>query len=149
MGGSGRVGSSVATDLLAFTQADIILAGRNLTLGKKVCDRLGQRAQFLQLDLANRDGISRAIAQAYLVIHCAGPFHHRDTHVLETCIAYGVNYIDVSDHPSFTRKAMNCATAAAKAGVTAIVNTGIFPGISNSMVRQGCGEIRRSRKNST
>ena len=141
LGGSGRIGSSVAADLLRFTQAEIIIAGRNGVLGKKVCDRLGERGRFLPLDLSDHEGLTQAIAQADLVIHCAGPFHYRDTQVLETCIAHGVNYIDVSDHPSFTRKAMSCAAAAEKAGVTAIVNTGIFPGISNSMVRQDVEQL--------
>ncbi|MBM0743787.1 saccharopine dehydrogenase NADP-binding domain-containing protein [Phormidium sp. CLA17] len=141
LGGSGRIGSSVAADLLTFTQAKIVIAGRNPILGKKVCDHLGERGQFLPLDLGDHDGLTQAISQADLVIHCAGPFHYRDTQVLETCIHHGVSYVDVSDHPSFTRKAMNCTAAAAAAGVTAIVNTGIFPGISNSMVRQDVEQL--------
>lgn len=141
LGGSGRIGSSVAADLIAHTQADIWLAGRNTTTGANVCDRLGQRAHFVALDLDDHHGLQTAVAQADLVIHCAGPFHYRDTQVLETCIQQGVNYVDVSDHPSFTRKVMACQEQAAAAGVTAIVNTGIFPGISNSMVRQDVEQL--------
>jgi saccharopine dehydrogenase-like NADP-dependent oxidoreductase len=141
LGGSGRIGSSVAADLLRFTSAEIIIAGRNVALGKKVCDRLGSRGRFLPLDLGDREGLTQAISQADLVIHCAGPFHYRDTQVLETCIQHGVNYIDVSDHPSFTHKAISCAAAAKTAGIMAIINTGIFPGISNSMVRQNVEQL--------
>ena len=141
VGGSGRIGSSVAADLLANTQAQVIIAGRNLLVGSRVCDRLGDRAQFLSLDLADRVGLNNAITMSALVVNCAGPFHYRDTAVLDTCIANGINYVDVSDHPSFTRKAMACALAAEQAGVTAIVNTGIFPGISNSMVRRDVEQL--------
>jgi saccharopine dehydrogenase-like NADP-dependent oxidoreductase len=144
MGGSGRIGRSVAADILTHTPAEVILAGRNPVVGERICRQLANHhgpqpdssVQFLALDLADSDGFSRAIAGANLVVHCAGPFHYRDTAVLEHCIDQGINYVDVSDHPSYTRKAMACATAATQAGVTAIVNTGIFPGISNSMVRQ-------------
>ncbi len=136
LGGSGRIGSSVAADLIHHTEAEIVVAGRNGAAGERVCQSLGDRGQFLALDLADSDRLRAAIAHANLVIHCAGPFHYRDTSVLQTCIDSGVNYIDVSDHPSFTRKATACSDAAAQAGITAIVNTGIFPGISNSMVRQ-------------
>jgi len=136
VGGSGRIGSQVAADLITYTQAEIVITGRNEPVGEKVRDRLGNRARFLSLDLAQRDTLRSAVAAADLVIHCAGPFHYRDAIVLQTCIEHGVNYLDVSDHPSFTRKAMEFAPAAAAAGVTAIVNTGIFPGISNSMVRR-------------
>jgi len=88
--------------------------------------------------------LRQAVAGANLVIHCAGPFHHRDARVLQTCIEIGVNYLDVSDHRSFTQKALAYSDVAVKAGVTAIVNTGVFPGISNSMARQGVEQLDES-----
>lgn len=77
------------------------------------------------------------------MIHTAGPFHFRDARVLKTCIEMGVNYLDVSDHRSFTLKALEYQDLAWAAGVTAVVNTGIFPGISNSMVRQDVETLDR------
>lgn len=141
VGGSGRIGSSVAADLLAHTSAEIVITGRNTLAGVQVRDRLGTRVQFLGLDLSDRENLTAAISGSDLVIHCAGPFHYRDAIVLKTCIEHGVNYVDVSDHPSFTRKAMDYAELAANAGVTAVINTGIFPGISNSMVLQDVEQL--------
>lgn len=141
VGGSGRIGSHVAADLLTYTQAEVVVTGRNEVAGTNVVDRLGDRVHFLNLDLSEREALKSAIASADLVIHCAGPFHYRDAIVLQTCIEHGVNYLDVSDHPSFTRKAMEFGPAAEVAGVTAIVNTGIFPGISNSMVRRDVEQL--------
>jgi saccharopine dehydrogenase-like NADP-dependent oxidoreductase len=146
VGGSGRIGSQVAADLLAYTAAEVTITGRNHGVGEKVRDRLGERVHFLPLDLADRGGIKSAIASVDLVIHCAGPFHYRDAIVLQTCIEHGVNYIDVSDHPSFTRKAIEYSEAAAAANITAIVNTGIFPGISNSMVRRDMEQLDTADK---
>ncbi len=146
LGGSGRIGRSVAADLLAYTDAEILLAGRNGAAGERARARLGSRTRFLTLDLEDQAGLNSTIAQSDLVIHCAGPFHYRDARVLKTCIDKGVNYIDVSDHPSFTRKAMEYSAAAETAGVTAIVNTGIFPGISNSMVRQDVEQLDTAEK---
>jgi len=141
LGGSGRIGSSVAADLLAHTQADIVITGRTISTGINVRDRLGARVTFLNLDLGDRENLRSAISGSDLVIHCAGPFHYRDATVLQTCIESGVNYVDISDHSSFTRKAMDYAEMATNAGVTAIVNTGIFPGISNSMVLQDVEQL--------
>jgi saccharopine dehydrogenase-like NADP-dependent oxidoreductase len=135
IGGSGRIGSSVAADLVAHTQAEITITGRNQVTGNAVSSNLGSKVQFLALDLADKELLREAIAQSQIVIHCAGPFHHRDATVLKICIENGVHYLDVSDHRSFTVKALNYQSEAEKAGITAIVNTGIFPGISNSMVR--------------
>lgn len=136
IGGRGRIGSSVAQDILTHTQAQITITGRTPQSGTG-----DPRVQFLVLDLADVDKLREAIATANLVIHCAGPFHYRDANVLKTSIEQGVNYLDVSDHRSFTTKALKYHDAAVAAGVTAIVNTGIFPGISNSMVRLGIEEL--------
>ncbi|MBV9384999.1 MAG: saccharopine dehydrogenase NADP-binding domain-containing protein [Chroococcidiopsidaceae cyanobacterium CP_BM_ER_R8_30] len=141
LGGRGRIGSSVAQDIATHTQAQITITSRKPSAGLALSKQLGPQVEFLTLDLADVAGLKAAIAAANLVIHCAGPFHYRDTSVLRICIEHGVNYLDVSDHRSFTRKALDCSSAAKAAGVTAIVNTGIFPGISNSMVRQGVEQI--------
>ena len=141
LGGRGRIGSSVAQDIATHTPAQVTITSRKQIAGKVVSDRLGEQVKLITLDLADIAGLRQAIAQSNLVIHCAGPFHYRDTSVLKICIEQGVNYLDVSDHPSFTQKALECRAAAEAAGVTAIVNTGIFPGISNSMVRQGVEQL--------
>jgi saccharopine dehydrogenase-like NADP-dependent oxidoreductase len=131
IGGSGRIGSSVALDIATHTDAEVIVTGR------KHKQELEKPLQFLALDLDDLQGLKNAIAPCHLVIHCAGPFHYRDGRVLKTCIEQGVNYIDVSDHRSFYQKVIKYRDEAAAAGITAILNTGVFPGISNSMVRQG------------
>ena len=141
IGGCGRIGSSVAQDIATYTDAGIIVTGRE----QKKQD-VENPLQFLRLDLADLDGLRKAIAGCTLVIHCAGPFHYRDGRVLKTCIEEGVNYIDLSDHRSFHHKALAYREEAAATGVTAILNTGIFPGISNSMVRQGVEQLDRAEK---
>ncbi|MEA5569769.1 saccharopine dehydrogenase family protein [Calothrix sp. UHCC 0171] len=130
LGGRGRIGNSVVQDILAHTQAEVTITGR--TAGT-VTDN--QRVRFMVLDLMEENKLRNALASSHLVIHCAGPFHYRDAKVLEFCVEHGVNYLDVSDHRSFTIKALEYHPHAMNAGVTAIVNTGIFPGISNSIVR--------------
>jgi saccharopine dehydrogenase-like NADP-dependent oxidoreductase len=146
LGGSGRIGSKVATDLIAHTSSHVTIAGRNLTTGAEVSQQLGDRVQFVAIDLTNVAQLQDAISRADLVIHCAGPFHYRDAGVLKLCIEQGVNYVDVSDHPSFTRKALAYKAAAESAGITAVINTGIFPGISNSMVRRDVEQLDQAEK---
>jgi saccharopine dehydrogenase-like NADP-dependent oxidoreductase len=145
LGGQGRIGRSVAQDLVANTQAKITVTGRTLKSEATVKQQESPQVQFLALDLADQEGLKHAIASHDLVIHCAGPFLYRDTSVLKTCIEQGVNYLDVSDNRTFTRKALACRDAAT-AGVTAIVNSGIFPGISNSMVRHDVEQLDEAER---
>ncbi|OLP19110.1 saccharopine dehydrogenase [Leptolyngbya sp. 'hensonii'] len=141
LGGTGRIGRAVAADLVAHTQARITITGQHLPRGAAVARALGPAVTFLPLALEDEPALHRAIAAHTLIIHCAGPFLYRDTQVLQACIEHEVNYLDVSDNRSFTLKALAAKEAAAAAGVTAIINTGIFPGISNSMVRRDMEQL--------
>ena len=140
LGGQGRIGKSVALDIVTHTDADAIVTGRE----KK--QNLDNRLQFLTLDLADTQALQKAIASSDLVIHCAGPFHYRDGKVVKICIEEGVNYLDVSDHRSFYERVVKYRQDAIDKGVTAILNTGIFPGISNSMVLQGVEQLDSAEK---
>lgn len=134
IGGTGRIGSSIAQDLAGHTDAQIVVTGRQ-TPSSPI------PYTFFPLDLAERDRLKEAIQGCRLVIHCAGPFHYRDGRVLATCIECGVDYLDVSDCRSFAEKAIEYSDRAAAAGVTAILHTGVFPGISNSMARLGVEQL--------
>lgn len=140
VGGRGRIGSSVAQDLVTHTDAEITITGRDPE-GSITPGLSPDRVQYQTLDLADTAAIRKAVSSSNLVVHCAGPFHYRDAGVLKTCIEEGVNYTDVSDSRSFTRRALNLRENAKDAGITAIINTGIFPGVSNSMVRRDVEQL--------
>ncbi|MEM8677476.1 MAG: saccharopine dehydrogenase NADP-binding domain-containing protein [Cyanobacteria bacterium P01_G01_bin.67] len=139
IGGCGRIGNSVAQDIISHNDAEVTITSRQ--------PRSPQAPfKFLALDLNDLQQLHQAIAEQDLIIHCAGPFHHRDGRVLATCINLGINYLDVSDHRSFYQRVIKYQDQAIAQGVTAILNTGIFPGISNSMVKQGIEQFDLPQK---
>lgn len=140
IGGRGRIGSSVALDLVTHTDAEITVTGREAE-GSIGDGWPPERVQYLPLNIADSTVLREAVSSSNLVIHTAGPFHYRDASVLKTCIETGVNYLDVSDSRIFTHRALELREIAQDAGITAIINTGIFPGISNSMVRRDVEEL--------
>lgn len=149
LGGTGKIGSAVALDLLQHTSAILVLTGRSPRWPSMVSDWIassgdarGDRVQLLALDLGEVSALEQAIAAADLVIHCAGPFRDRNLTVLETCIQKGIPYLDVSDSPDYVRQALALRSQAKTAGVTAIVSTGVFPGLSNSMVRLAVEQVQ-------
>ncbi|MGV2827446.1 saccharopine dehydrogenase family protein [Myxosarcina sp. GI1(2024)] len=139
IGGCGRIGNSVAWDIVNHTDATVIVTSRTQ---KTVEPPL----KFQILDLADTEKLTAAISSVDLVVHCAGPYSHRDGKVLKISIDRGVNYLDVSDRSSFYRQVISDRERAKEKGVTAILNTGIFPGISNSMVKQGVEQFDRPEK---
>lgn len=140
LGGQGRIGRQVAADLLKHTAAEVTLTGRH-KVSPELLHSFQRPVNTFVLDLADDDRLATVIALQDLVIHCAGPFHYRDDRVLRHCIQSGVNYVDVSDHRSFYQQVIALQDPAIASGITAILNTGIFPGISNSMVRQGVEQL--------
>ncbi|NEP62017.1 MAG: NAD-dependent epimerase/dehydratase family protein [Symploca sp. SIO2G7] len=136
-GGGGRIGRNVAADLLRHTDVTMTLTGRR----SRPDFALQSRQQYLTLPLSNRQGVKDAIAHHDLVIHCAGPFRTRDFGILTQCIEQKTPYIDVADSPDYVGEALAFSEVAQAAGVTCIISTGVFPGISNSMVRQGIEQL--------
>ncbi len=133
VGGTGRIGSSIAEDLLKYSDVEVTITGRSPISPRR---NLDSRLRFETLEISHPKSLEIAIAHADLVIHCAGPFALRDQAVLKTCIAKKVDYLDVSDDRHFTIEALSLSHEAEQAGITAIINTGVFPGISNSLVRE-------------
>ena len=139
IGGCGRIGKSVAQDIVEHTDAEVTITSRHPQPAV-------EPFQFMVLDLANPSQLDQAIAEQDLIVHCAGPFHYRDGRVLKRCIERGIDYIDVSDHRSFYQQVIKHQDQAIASGITAILNTGIFPGISNSMVKQGVEQFDQPQK---
>ncbi len=132
VGGCGRVGRCIAADLRRYTQSAVTVTTRQpRSFG------IEEGLSVLTLNLADRGAVEAAIAAHDLVIHCAGPFRYRDDHVLRSCIAAGVDYLDIADNPDYVTQAQALSDAAQAAGITAIQSTGVFPGLSNLMARQG------------
>ncbi|MGB3299655.1 MAG: saccharopine dehydrogenase NADP-binding domain-containing protein [Phormidesmis sp.] len=142
LGGGGRIGRSAAADVLTYTLAQVTVTGRR----QEADFELRDRQTYQSLSLADEAAVEQAIAQHDLTIHCAGPFRSRNHHVLQSCIAQGKPYIDVADSPDYVNQAFTYRQTAQDAGVTAVVSTGIFPGISGSMVRQGVEQLDKAEK---
>ncbi len=143
IGGGGRIGRSAAADVLTYTDAQVTVTGRGAAATLALS---AERQQYQILDLADEAAVEGAIAQHDLTIHCAGPFRSRNHHVLQSCIAQGKPYVDVADSPDYVNEALTYRQAAQNAGVTAVISTGIFPGISGSMVRQGVEQLDKAEK---
>ena len=139
IGGCGRIGNMVARDIVTHTNATVVVTSREHRT-------VEPPLKFQILDLADTAKLTEAIAAVDLVIHCAGPFRHRDGKVLKIAIDRGVDYLDVSDRSSFYKQVITEHERAKERGVTAILNTGIFPGISNSMVKYGVEQFERPKK---
>ncbi|OUS89662.1 saccharopine dehydrogenase family protein [Rhodococcus sp. NCIMB 12038] len=123
IGGAGRVGARVVSELAKVSDANIVIADRNKPRDGSF--------EFVELDLADGESLRRAVRGAQVVVNTSGPFDRWGTVVLDAAIECGVDYIDVCDDPAPTIELLKRDEAARNAGVRAVVGLGISPGMSN------------------
>lgn len=147
LGGTGRIGRAVA-EIFYEKRKDCVLTlvGRNAKRGPEVVRQLGDRAHFFAADFRDRSRLLSVLSGADLVIHAAGPFQDTQPLVLEAAIEAGVSYLDIADDLSFAYKARALSLTAQQKGISAIVNGGVFPGLSNIMAGCLAEDVRQNAK---
>ncbi|CAJ1969224.1 unnamed protein product [Cylindrotheca closterium] len=148
VGGSGRVGGSVVTQLLQ-RGAKVTVGGTNLNNLEASRARWSEMFESLDassigfsiLDRENPDSVSKAIQEKSpdLVVHTAGPFQGKVgtiNGVLEAAVNNKVPYVDVCDDYCTARAAKSKYSQIAESGDTpCIVSTGCWPGVSSLMAK--------------
>lgn len=121
--GAGRIGKTIAMDLAGDNNIQALdIDARKLEALRDIDSTI--RVQ--QIDLLNADSIARATKQADLVISAVpGDMGY---HTLEAVIRNGKNIVDISFFPE---DALQLDELAKQHGVTAIVDMGVAPGLSN------------------
>lgn len=121
--GTGRIGNAIALDLAARHRVTTV------DIDSTVLNRLSQRNArivTLQADLLNREKIREIIKPADIVINAVPGFMGYRT--LEQVIRGGKNVVDIAFFPE---NALDLQDLAKQHNVTAIVDMGVAPGMSN------------------
>lgn len=131
--GAGRVGGLIARDLAQDSSLQVV-----------ACDRDAQALERIsaagiatrQVDLAEASSIEQVAGEADVVVG-AVPGAHGYT-ALAAALAAGRSVVDISFMPE---DALALDAAARDAGVTAIVDCGVAPGLSNWFVGHSCRDL--------
>lgn len=133
--GGGMIGSAMAMDLKRTDRHDVTVA----ELRPEVRERL--RARFgvatLAADLSRPQAIAELVAGYDLVLGALPSAYGFQT--LEAVIAAGRDYCDISFMPE---NALELDARARAAGVTAVVDCGVAPGVSNVMAGYADARLR-------
>jgi saccharopine dehydrogenase-like NADP-dependent oxidoreductase len=172
VGGSGRVGGSTVRwlkELSGRTENKLNLKIKVGCRTKKSFDQAKKRGvipsdindnDFVQLDWAewNDEQIENAIVSSKgnnnmndsigLVVHTAGPFQGRtDPTLLRCCIKNKIQYVDVCDEYELALKSKELFDKDAKElGITAVVSSGIWPGVSALMAANAVEKLEEQQE---
>ncbi|CAO2147573.1 unnamed protein product [Urochloa humidicola] len=138
LGGAGRVGGSTATALSKLRpDLNILVGDKNREKGESFAAKLGEKSEFVQVDIRNASMLEKVLQGVDLVVHTAGPFQRaEECTVLQAAISTKTAYVDVCDDMDYSWRAKGFHEEAKSAGVPAITTAGIYPGVSNVMAAE-------------
>lgn len=110
------------SELASKSSSNVLLAGRNR-------DRLEHQAEKLELpyfvaNLDRPDDLDRLMANATVVIHCAGPFHRTWKPMLGACIRNNCHYLDITGEIDVFEGIKSRDNEISEAGIMAMPGTG-------------------------
>lgn len=134
--GAGRVGRAMAVDLAKEAAFQILVADRDPRALESLRSEHGVPGE--RADLSQPDAVRRVVAKADLVVSAVPGFLGFPT--LKTILECGKNAVDIAFFPEdpFALDAL-----AKKHHVTAFVDCGVAPGMSNLLVGRAAAELQR------
>lgn len=146
LGGYGAQGSVICTDLVKSPEvSEVICAGRNLEKAKRLADWLkSEKLSPLRVDAGNPDELLRAIKGVDVVVNAALPMFNLN--IMQAALKSGAHYQDLAlgSPPPFEEALSSELELSDKfkdAGLTALINTGVSPGITNVVAREAADRL--------
>jgi hypothetical protein len=121
IGGRGWFGRA-AVDLLRSDGARPLVAAR-------------RPGADLVLDAEEPASVRAALRAGDVVIDAAGPFQHRTTALVETCLTLGCDVIDISDSLRYAQRLLQLAAQIEKAGIRVLTSCSSVSTVSAALLR--------------
>ncbi len=135
LGGYGYTGKFLTKHLLAHTEADIIIAGRNIEKAQAFVNELhNPRASAGQADASSYNNLTQALQGVTLCL-VAAPTTHQVHTVIRACIDAGVDYLDVQLGANKFKALYAAQAEIQKAGLCFITEAGYHPGLPAALIR--------------
>lgn len=141
LGGCGDMGSFVVRDIMAHSDAEVVIADYRLDAAKKLAEELGPRASARFVDATKEDSLVEVMRGADAAVGCIGPFYKFAAPMTRAAVKAGVNYVDICDDYGPIPEVLGLDAEARRVGVTAITGLGWTPGITNLMARDGASRL--------
>ncbi len=147
LGGYGAQGSVICTYLARSPDvSEIVCAGRNLEKAKRLVERLrSDKVTPKKLDATNPDELASATKGKDLVVNATVPKYNLT--IMDAVLKGGANYQDLASGPTdtsmdkFVSKQIQRSKEYEDASLTALINTGSSPGVTNVLARHAADKL--------
>ena len=138
-GGYGVFGRLLAKELLASTDAQLVIAGRRIERANAACSDLGaNRTMPLAIDLNDVDALRTAAADCWAVACTAGPFQDLPIGLPHAAVESGAHWFDIADDAGWVLPLLADASlhsAAVDAGRVVMPGLSSVPALSGVVAR--------------
>ncbi|MEW5940168.1 MAG: saccharopine dehydrogenase NADP-binding domain-containing protein [Chloroflexota bacterium] len=135
LGGYGNTGRPLARHLLAQTDADLILAGRNFEKAKAFADELrDSRVTPIRVDASDASSLLPALRGVTICL-VAAPMSASTSLIARACLDAGADYLDVQFAASKLAALRALEPEIVKSGRCFITEAGYHPGLPSALVR--------------
>ncbi len=149
VGGYGAQGSVICTYLARSPDvSEIVCAGRNLAKAKRLVERLkSDKVSPKKIDATKQDELTSAAKGMDLVVNATVPKYN--LLVMDAVLKGGAHYQDLASGPTdtpmdkFVSQQIERSPKYEDAGLTALINTGSSPGVTNVLVRHAADKLDR------
>lgn len=132
VGGYGKVGKVVCTELGNAFPGKVIAAGRSIERATKFASETNGKVKPLAFDVTDHNVSTNILKEVVTVVMC---MDQQDTQFVQECLERGVNYIDLTASYQFLSKIETFNNLANISKATAILSVGLSPGITNLLVQ--------------
>ena len=125
IGGGGFYGRYLVTDLLRYTEAEVIIASRK---PPKVFAKQS-RVSTAVCDLNDLGALERLTSICDIVVNCAGPFQYLPLNPLRVAIRTRTHYVDIGEDRKFAQEVQALEQEIQSAGVSVLSGVSVAPGM--------------------
>ena len=135
--GSGMQGTAAAYDLAKFGEAAAIKMGDMCaTQAEKSAHRVNQLTgdtlcEHHQVDAMDDESLNAFLEGSHILLSCVPYWMH--PRIAKAAIAKGVHMVDLGGNTDITMETLHMDESAKAAGVTCVPDTGLAPGLVNSL----------------
>jgi hypothetical protein len=134
VGGAGAFGGRLVAGLIATTDFDVVIAGRDLQRSAAHAAAYGARARPVRLDAAAVTAEALRANGVFVIVDAAGPFQGAQYRLPRAAIAAGLHYVDLADARDFVAGFGALDEAARAAGVVALTGASSTPALSHAVL---------------
>ena len=150
--GAGKQGTAAAYDFLKYGRADHVTMGdASLEAAERAAARLGallpdaaQRISARQVDASDAEALVEFLEPVHTLLSAVPYFMHPSVAV--AAIAAGTNMCDLGGNTGVALKVLGLDDEAKKAGITLVPDTGLAPGLVNTLAVYGMESMDACRE---